>query len=111
MAVSIPSIKFAGLPAGSFGSIAEKLLRVIGLPLAGLATFLLVWHLAAAGIETSLGKFPGPAQVLTQVEGLYAEHREEKQREADFYERQEKRNTDVRVEVAGCDLFQGMAEH
>lgn len=95
MAVSIPSIKFAGLPAGSFGSIAEKLLRVIGLPLAGLATFLLVWHLAAAGIETSLGKFPGPAQVLTQVEGLYAEHREEKQREADFYERQEKRNAQM----------------
>src|SRR3990167_9335897 len=92
MAVSIPSIKFAGLPASSFGSLAEKALRVVGLPLAGIAMFLLIWHLAASGIETSLGKFPGPAQVLEQTQGLIVEFQEEKQREAEFYERQDKRN-------------------
>ncbi|HVK99758.1 MAG TPA: hypothetical protein VM553_08100, partial [Dongiaceae bacterium] len=63
MAVSIPSIKFAGLPTTSFGVLAEKFLRAVGLPLAGIGMFLLVWHLGASNIETSLGKFPGPAQV------------------------------------------------
>jgi nitrate/nitrite transport system permease protein len=92
MAVSIPSIKIAGLPATSVGALAEKILRVVGLPLAGIGMFLLIWHLAANSIETSLGKFPGPVQVLDQTRGLIVEFQEEKQREADFYARQEKRN-------------------
>ncbi|HVK98736.1 MAG TPA: ABC transporter permease, partial [Dongiaceae bacterium] len=41
------------------------------------------------------GKFPGPAQVFTQLEGLVVEFQEEKQREADFYDRQEKRNAEM----------------
>jgi len=71
---------------------SDKLLRFVGLPLAGMTVFLLGWHVAALGVHTSLGQFPGPVQVLHQSAGLYQEYLEEKQREADFYERQEKRN-------------------
>ncbi len=71
---------------------SAKVLRFIGLPVAGMTVFLIGWHVAALGIKTSLGQFPGPVQVLHQSAGLYQEYLEEKQREADFYERQEKRN-------------------
>lgn len=64
------------------------------LPLCGLLVFLLVWHAAAKQIDTSLGQFPGPTQVYEQAGALLAEHRQERQREADFYERQIQRNAE-----------------
>lgn len=92
MTATVTNGKFAGIKAISAGVIAEKILRIVGLPLAGIASFLLIWQLAASAIHTSLGQFPGPAQVLGQTMGLYQEFKDEKQREVEFYERQEKRN-------------------
>lgn len=69
-----------------------KTLQRLSLPLVGITVFLIVWHVAALSVQTSLGQFPGPVQVLHQSAGLYQEYLEEKQREADFYTRQEKRN-------------------
>ncbi|MEZ5653018.1 MAG: ABC transporter permease [Burkholderiaceae bacterium] len=60
----------------------------------GVAVFLLLWQLIAGSIHTSLGDFPGPSQALEQAQGLVSEHRAERQREAAFYERQEKRNAE-----------------
>lgn len=65
--------------------------RVLGLPLLGLALFLLLWQGVASNINTSLGQFPGPAEVMTQSQNLLAEHKAERVKEAAFYERQEKR--------------------
>ncbi len=62
------------------------------LPALGIFAFLLVWHLAAGQVKTSLGQFPGPAQVWEQARNLGAEHSAERDKEAAFYERQEKRN-------------------
>ncbi|MGB0468124.1 MAG: ABC transporter permease [Pontibacterium sp.] len=62
------------------------------LPIIGILVFLLVWDIGAKNIHTSLGTFPGPAQVYQQTVGLIAEHNEERDNETAFYERQEKRN-------------------
>lgn len=72
----------------------QSVIRGVGIPLAGLLVFLMIWHAAASNIHTSLGQFPGPAEVLKQSKTLIAEHIEERHKEAVFYERQEKRNAE-----------------
>ncbi|MGB1139673.1 MAG: ABC transporter permease, partial [Halioglobus sp.] len=62
------------------------------LPLIGIVLFLTVWHVGAGKIETSLGQFPGPVQVVEQVKNLGAEHTREREKEAAFYQRQVERN-------------------
>ena len=42
------------------------------LPIIGLLLFLAVWNGVAKSIDTSLGQFPGPAQVLEQAGALVA---------------------------------------
>lgn len=66
--------------------------RTLALPALGLFVFLVIWHLAASQVNTSLGTLPGPAQTWQQFTGLVDEHQRERSREAAFYERQEKRN-------------------
>ena len=61
------------------------------LPIIGVVVFLMVWHVGAANVNTSLGKFPGPIEVYTQSGVLYSEHTEQRAKQAAFYERQEAR--------------------
>lgn len=98
MATSVSDTKNLAAGGINLNAIVSNLLRQIGLPLLGIAMFLLLWQIGAARVQTSLGQFPGPAQVLTQMEGLYAEYREDKAREAAFYERQEKRFAAARAQ-------------
>ncbi|WP_426360564.1 ABC transporter permease [Pseudocolwellia sp. HL-MZ19] len=58
----------------------------------GMLIFLFLWTLAASSINTSLGKFPGPAEVSTQMVNLYHEHVAERDKADAFYKRQEDRN-------------------
>ena len=67
-------------------------IKAIVLPIVGILVFLMIWSFAASNIETSLGKFPGPTAVATQVVYLYQEHNTEREKEAAFYQRQEDRN-------------------
>ena len=62
------------------------------MPFIGVLAFLLFWQIAAGSIDTSLGKFPGPAQVATQFGALVSEHQREQDKADAFYARQEKRN-------------------
>lgn len=97
--VSVSEVKGFSMPsAASFNRILTKVLQQLGLPLIGISVFLFLWHIAAARVHTSLGEFPGPAHVVTQVKGLYAEYKEDKEREAAFYERQEKRFAEGRAQ-------------
>ncbi|GAB3095302.1 ABC transporter permease [Aestuariicella hydrocarbonica] len=73
-------------------SMASELARIIVFPLLGVLVFLLLWSVAAQNINTSLGKFPGPAAVVEQFGSLYDEHVREREKADAFYERQEKRN-------------------
>jgi len=66
--------------------------KPILLPMIGVAIFLFLWTLASSSINTSLGKFPSPAAVATQVHNLYTEHNRERDKAAAFYQRQEERN-------------------
>lgn len=63
------------------------LLKTVLIPLLGVLAFLALWHDAARRIDTSLGQFPGPAQVYEQAVNLVAEHRAERDKEAAFHER------------------------
>jgi nitrate/nitrite transport system permease protein len=85
--------QIAGTPARTFDINLRlaAVLKAVGLPLLGLVVFLLVWQIAASRIHTSLGEFPGPRQVLQQVQGLYGEYRDDRARAAAFYERQQQR--------------------
>ena len=66
-------------------------------PFIGIVIFLFFWAVAAQNIDTSLGKFPGPAAVWEQFGNLYDEHNAEREKASAFYERQEKRNA-ARIE-------------
>lgn len=71
---------------------AMELFRYIGLPMIALVIFLGAWSGVASQINTSLGQLPGPVDVWGQAMTLVDEHKEERAKEAAFYERQEKRN-------------------
>lgn len=79
----------------SFSLLSQRVPKLLAsgvLPTLGIVCFLFVWQLVANNIDTSLGKFPGPAQVWTQSQALYAEHVEQRAKAAGFYQRQEDRN-------------------
>ncbi len=99
MATLVSTAKSFPVATGiNFNVIVNRLLHQIGLPILGIVAFLLLWHFAAARVQTSLGQFPGPVHVFAQAKGLYEEYREDKAREAAFYERQEKRFAEARAQ-------------
>ena len=83
------------LAANIFHFFSPSNLKQMGvemmLPLVAIAIFLGLWSATAQNINTSLGTFPGPAQVWEQSVVLYGEHNEEREKEAAFYQRMEKR--------------------
>ncbi|GAB5451277.1 MAG: ABC transporter permease [Halioglobus sp.] len=80
------------------------LLANLALPAIGIALFLLLWQFSADRIDTSLGKFPGPAQVWEQAGTLAQEHRRERDKADAFYERQEARNAKKLSEDPGATI-------
>ncbi len=74
------------------GQILQDLALASLFPALGLVVFLALWHLGAQQINTSLGTFPGPLQVVEQWNNLVDEHQHEMQREQAYYDRQEQRN-------------------
>jgi len=68
------------------------LIKALVVPMTGILIFLFIWNIGARNIHTSLGEFPGPAQVYEQSKNLLAEHNRERQKEAAFYQRQDDRN-------------------
>jgi len=76
-------------------SVSEQLgelKRALVIPLVGIAIFIVAWSLLAPRVNTSLGALPGPAQVWEQALNLLADHKAERVKEAEFYERQAVRN-------------------
>lgn len=75
-------------------SFISSSLQKLVIPLTGIVFFLALWSIAASNIHTSLGGFPGPSAVWTQLSSLYVEHNEQRVKQSAFYERQEKRNAE-----------------
>lgn len=73
-------------------SFIKQSMHKLGIPLMAIGLFLAIWGGLASQVQTSLGQLPGPAKVWQQAVSLYAEHKEERTKEAAFYERQDKRN-------------------
>jgi nitrate/nitrite transport system permease protein len=82
----------------------DQVLRSCALPLIGISAFLLFWHFASSGINTSLGKFPGPVTVWEQAGGLVQEYKDEKQRKEDFYQRQEARIAKMKAQRPDAEV-------
>lgn len=86
------STGLSSLSVSKVAEVAKTLLTSLTLPVVGIVIFLGLWSAVAKSIDTSLGQFPGPVQVWTQAQTLYAEHQAQKEKASQFYERQEKRN-------------------
>jgi nitrate/nitrite transport system permease protein len=70
----------------------KELWRSIGVPLLAIIAFVMLWSFCAARIQTSLGQIPGPAAVWQQAGSLWADHKAERVRESEFYQRQAERH-------------------
>jgi len=69
-----------------------KMTNALLLPVIGISIFIFLWSITAQSIHTSLGDFPGPNAVVKQFSSLYLEHKTERKKATEFYQRQEKRN-------------------
>lgn len=70
----------------------RELKHQLVIPLIGITVFLLFWAYLAPQVKTSLGAIPGPVQVWSQTINLYQDHVAEREKEREFYLRQEARN-------------------
>ncbi len=75
-----------------------ELKRVLLIPLLGIVTFILAWGILAPQVQTSLGAVPGPVQVWEQAVNLLDDHAREREKAADFYQRQDERNAKLEAE-------------
>jgi nitrate/nitrite transport system permease protein len=83
---------------------SQDLVRSTLLPAIAFIIFLMLWNGAAARIETSLGQVPGPVQVWEQANNLLDEHVREREKETEFYARQQARNADKLKEDPAADV-------
>ncbi len=72
----------------------SEIWKLLGVPLIAIMGFLLLWATLAPTVQTSLGAIPGPAAVWEQAVNLNEDAIREREKEAAFYERQEKRNAE-----------------
>jgi nitrate/nitrite transport system permease protein len=86
----IPFVKmFAGeSPAEQF----KQLWMIMGIPIVAFIIFLMLWDWSAGKVQTSLGAIPGPTAVWEQTKNLVDDHYQEREKEAEFYLRQDERN-------------------
>lgn len=92
MSKSASIVTFIGSKESSMGKTLLSHLQALLLPVIGLLLFLAVWNGVAKTIDTSLGQFPGPAQVWEQTLTLVNEHNAQREKADAFYTRQEERN-------------------
>jgi nitrate/nitrite transport system permease protein len=71
-----------------------NLWRNVGMPLAAILMFLFLWSSLSAGVETSLGRIPGPVAVWQQGRALWSDHLAERAKADAFYERVARRNAE-----------------
>ena len=67
----------------------RRISAAVGVPLLSLLLFLAAWSALAGSVETSIGSVPGPVEVWREAGSLLQEHRAERQKEAEFYQRME----------------------
>ncbi|QTR51950.1 ABC transporter permease [Thiothrix unzii] len=83
---------------------SKQLFQTFAAPFLGILLFLAIWQVGAPKIVTSLGAVPGPVQVFEQFTGLVDEHRAARQKEVEFYQRQEERNATALAEDPNAEI-------
>lgn len=84
--------------------VLKNFLRSLAVPLLAFTLFLVIWSALAARVETSLGLMPDPTQVWSQAMVLVDEHYAERDKEAEFYARQEQRNAEKVAEAPTAEV-------
>lgn len=79
------------LSSDNVDKVLRKFSRNILIPFLAIVVFLFLWEAGAKQVQTSLGALPGPGAVWEQTQSLYSEHQAERDKEADFYQRLQKR--------------------
>lgn len=69
----------------------RQILLDIGVPIVAVLMFLGGWSWVAANVKVSFGSLPGPMAVWEESKNLWANHRAERVKEAEFYQRQAER--------------------
>lgn len=90
--------RLKSISSGDPRATARALMYTFGVPLLSLALFMVLWSVVASRINTSLGVLPGPVQVLEQSHNLWEDYFNDKKRQTEFYERQEKRNQEIKAQ-------------
>lgn len=67
----------------------------VGIPFIAFTIFFGLWAVAASQIQTSLGKVPGPMQVLAQAKTLVVEYQEEKKKQRAFRQKEAQKNAEL----------------
>ena len=88
---SVLNRTLAFLAGDRLTKMSAKMAQNVLVPLAAILVFLMLWTAGAKQVQTSLGELPGPAKVWDQSVALYDEHLAERDKEAQFYERMDKR--------------------
>jgi len=80
----------------------RELWQSLGVPLVAIAVFLTLWSRLSMGVETSLGRIPGPMAVAEQAGVLWEAHKAGRAEAAAFYQRQDVRNAEKLVADPGA---------
>jgi nitrate/nitrite transport system permease protein len=76
------------------GEQIKELWQQLGIPVLAIAVFIALWAEFAPRVDTSLGVIPGPGAVWSEAVNLVGDHRAEREKENEFYARQDARNAD-----------------
>jgi nitrate/nitrite transport system permease protein len=82
----------------------RQLWLIMGIPIIAFIVFLSLWGFSASRINTSLGAIPGPVAVWHEAGGLLDEHYAEREKEVEFYQRQQERNEKKRAENPDAEI-------
>jgi nitrate/nitrite transport system permease protein len=82
----------------------RQLFMIMGVPIIAFSLFLGLWSFSASKVNTSLGAIPGPVAVWHEAGGLLAEHFAERDKEAEFYQRQQERNEQTLAESPDAEV-------
>jgi nitrate/nitrite transport system permease protein len=82
----------------------RQLFLIMGVPIIAFTLFLGLWSVSASQVNTSLGAIPGPIAVWYEAKGLLSEHFTEKKKEAAFYQRQQERNVQLKLENPEAEI-------
>ncbi|MEW6158466.1 MAG: ABC transporter permease [Verrucomicrobiota bacterium] len=81
----------------------RQILVMIGGPVLAVALFLGAWSWVASHVKVGFGALPGPAAVWVEAKNLWADHKAERRREVEFYQRQAARKKEFLATHAAAE--------